>query len=112
MEQPFSMNEDGLRKSGQMHKVRLFKNDYQLVAENAGQSLEVLMNNYNEALDSEKRALSRMVDGSFYPNMELETESGHDEVAELMTRISHNPDLSRKLLESLLLGAHGAERSV
>lgn len=48
----------GLRKSGQMHKVRLTKNDYQLVAESAGQSPEVLMSNYNEALDSEKRALS------------------------------------------------------
>lgn len=101
----------GLRKSGQMHKVRLSKNDYQLVAENAGQSPEVLMSNYNEALDSEKRALSRMVEGSFYTNMEPETESGHDEVAKLMTRISQNPDLRRQLLESLL-GAHGAEQSL
>lgn len=41
----------GLRKSGQMHKVRLSQNNYQLVAENAGQSPEVLMNHYNEALD-------------------------------------------------------------
>ncbi len=62
----------GLRKSGQMHKVRLSKNDYQLVAESAGQSPEVLMSNYNEALDSEKRTLSRMVEGSFYPNLEPE----------------------------------------
>lgn len=45
----------GLRKSGQMHKVRLTKNNYQLVAENGGQSPEVLMSNYNEALDTEKR---------------------------------------------------------
>ena len=43
----------GLRKSGQMHKVRLSQNNYQLVAENAGQSPEVLMNHYNEALDYE-----------------------------------------------------------
>ena len=62
----------GLRKSGQMHKVRLSKNDYQLVAESAGQSPEVLMSNYNEALDSEKRTLSRLVEGSFYPNLEPE----------------------------------------
>lgn len=51
-----------------MHKVRLSQNNYQLVAENAGQSPEVLMNHYNEALDYEKRALSRLVENSFYPH--------------------------------------------
>lgn len=58
----------GLRKSGQMHKVRISKNNYQLVAESGGQSPEVLMSNYNEALDSEKRTLSLLVETNFYPN--------------------------------------------
>ena len=49
----------GLRKSGQKHKVRLTKNNYQLVAENSGQSPEVLMSNYNEALDSPARTKNR-----------------------------------------------------
>lgn len=100
----------GLRKSGQMHKVRLSKNDYQLVAENAGQSPEVLMSNYNEALDSEKRALSRLVEGSFYPMQEPESLNVSGEAAELMARLSQNPDLRRQLLENLLLGAQGAQR--
>lgn len=65
----------GLRKSGQMHKVRLSQNNYQLVAENAGQSPEVLMNHYNEALDYEKRALSRLVENSFYPHRETSGEA-------------------------------------
>ena len=65
----------GLRKSGQMHKVRLSQNNYQLVAENAGQSPEVLMNHYNEALDYEKRALSRLVENSFYPHQETSGEA-------------------------------------
>lgn len=56
----------GLRKSCQMHKVRLSNNNYQLVAEAAGQSPEVLMSNYNEAQDCEKRALSEKVEESFY----------------------------------------------
>lgn len=64
----------GFRKSGQMHKVRLTKNNYQLVAESAGQSPEVLMANYNEALDSEKRDLAKLIETSFYP--ELATENG------------------------------------
>lgn len=55
----------GLRKSCQMHKVRLSNNNYQLVAEAAGQSPEVLMSNYNEAQDCEKRALSEKVEESF-----------------------------------------------
>ena len=87
----------GLRKSGQMHKVRLSKNDYQLVAESAGQSPEVLMSNYNEALDSEKRALSRMVEGSFYPQQDSE-QAQTDEVSELVARLQQNPDLQRQLL--------------
>ena len=36
----------GLRKSGQMHKVRLTQNNYHLVAANSGQPPGVLMSNY------------------------------------------------------------------
>lgn len=102
----------GLRKSGQMHKVRLTKNDYQLVAESAGQSPEVLMSNYNEALDSEKRALSRMVEGSFYPDLAPESvEESPTDVSSLLNRIQENPELRRQIVERLLMGALGAERS-
>ena len=65
----------GLRKSGQMHKVRLTSNNYQLVAENSGQSPQVLMSNYNEALDSEKRTLSLLVETSFYPKSTADSTS-------------------------------------
>ena len=57
----------GLRKSGQIHKVRVSQNDYQLVAEAAGHTPKVLMSNYNEIHDSEKRMLSTLVEKSFYP---------------------------------------------
>jgi Integrase len=95
----------GLRKSGQMHKVRISQNNYQLVAESAGQSAEVLMNNYNEALDSEKRALSRMVESSFYSQSEIESSKDEDDLIAVLTKIQQNPDLSRQLLQRLLLGA-------
>lgn len=96
----------GLRKSGQMHKVRLSQNNYQLVAENAGQSPEVLMSHYNEALDYEKRALSRLVEGSFYPHQEPK-EDGQEgtDLTALMAQIRQNPDLRQKLLQNLLLSA-------
>jgi len=95
----------GLRKSGQMHKVRLSQNNYQLVAESSGQSPEVLMNNYNEALESEKRTLSLLVETSFYPqNPHAETQT--DENAEsIMQTIRSNPELSNQILRLLLSNA-------
>ncbi len=93
----------GLRKSGQMHKVRLSQNNFQLVAENAGQSPEVLMSNYNEALDSEKRALSRLVEGSFYPRQEHEEADA--DVAAILEKIQQDPELARQLMQNLLLSA-------
>ena len=88
------------------------KGGYQLVAENAGQSPEVLMSNYNEALDSEKRALSRMVEGSFYLDLEPESvEESSTDVSSLLDRIQQNPELRRQVVERLLMGALGAERS-
>ena len=101
----------GLRKSGQMHKVRLSKNDYQLVAESAGQSPEVLMSNYNEALDSEKRALSRMVESSFYPDQEPEVATENGALSDLLAKVQSDPELRRQLLQNLLLDAVGTERS-
>lgn len=100
----------GLRKSGQMHKVRLSQNNYQLVAENGGQSPEVLMSNYNEALESEKRALSRLVEDSFYSPSEINTPVMEDDLASLLEKIQQDPVLSRQLLQTLLVGAVHAEQ--
>lgn len=104
----------GLRKSGQMHKVRLTKNNYQLVAENGGQSPEVLMSNYNEALDSEKRTLSLLVETSFYSQTSGINESKpvpekRSEFEAILYEIGNNPELSRQLLQTLLLNAVGAQ---
>ena len=97
----------GLRKSGQMHKVRITKNNYQLVAESAGQSPEVLMSNYNEALDSEKRTLSLMVETSFYPQAQKPQVSS--EVATVLETIQNNPELTQQILQALLSGAVHAQ---
>ena len=100
----------GLRKSGQMHKVRLTKNNYQLVAENSGQSPEVLMSNYNEALDSEKRTLSLLVETSFYPqsvNNDISDNVSSD-VAATLQAIQSNPDLARQVMQLLFTNAANA----
>ena len=101
----------GLRKSGQMHKVRLTQNNYQLVAESAGQSPEVLMSNYNEALDSEKRALAKLVEGSFYPDAQKRTPDTSDEVSALLKRIEQDPSLGRQILQNLLFSHLQAQHS-
>lgn len=100
----------GLRKSGHMHKVRLSKNNYQLVAESSGQSPEVLMSNYNEALDSEKRTLSLLVETSFYPTSVPDEKKSPEplQASALMEQLQQNPELSHQLLLMLLGGALGA----
>lgn len=89
-----------------MHKVRLSNNNYQLVAEAAGQSPEVLMSNYNEARDCEKRALSEKVEESFYasgqPAIAVKKEF---EAQDLLAKVQEDPDLSQQLLRLLLSSA-------
>ena len=97
----------GLCKSGQMHKVRITQNNYQLVAESAVQSPEVLMSNCNEVLDSEKRTLSLMSETSFYPQEEKPQISG--EVATVMEMIQSSPELTQQVLQVLLSGAIHAQ---
>lgn len=93
----------GLRKSGQMHKVRLSQNNYQLVAENSGQSPEVLMSNYNEARETEKRALAAMVERSFYPSARHEEAAINPQAASIMEALNGNPELAGQILKKLLL---------
>lgn len=93
----------GLRKSGQMHKVRLSQNNYQLVAENSGQSPEVLMSNYNEARETEKRALAAMVERSFYPLARHEEAAINPQAASIMEALNGNPELAGQILKTLLL---------
>lgn len=105
----------GMRKSGQMHKVRLTQNNYQLVADNAGQSPEVLMHNYNEVLDTEKRALAKMVEASFYP-AQLNRGLADDDKAMLLQtlqqKLQQNPELLQQMLQNLLNGAvHAQQRA-
>lgn len=100
----------GLRKSGQMHKVRLTSNNYQLVAENSGQSPQVLMSNYNEALDSEKRTLSLLVETSFYPKSASDSASDpstQQDLDILLKKVKQDPVLYQQLLQLMLAGAAG-----
>ena len=105
----------GLRKSGQMHKVRLSQNNYQLVAENSGQSPEVLMSNYNEALESEKRALSVMVENSFYAQAEgAQTEPSvqNTDIGNILCILQQNPALYQAVLQTAVQNAMDASCSM
>ena len=65
------------------------------------------MSNYNEALDSEKRTLSLMVETSFYPQEEKPQMSG--EVATVLEMIQSSPALTQQVLQVLLSGAVHAQ---
>ena len=95
----------GLRKSGQMHKVRITQNNYQLVAESSGQSPEVLMSNYNEALDSEKRNLSQLVEADLYSGQAIAAAPTSISSAVLLNRVKSDPVFAQQLLQLLLRDA-------
>ena len=82
------------------------KNNYQLVAANAGQSPEVLMHHYNEALEVEKQQLASMVESSFYPTPAKSNEKVASlDATEILKLIQDNPDLSAKLMQLLKVSA-------
>lgn len=88
----------GLRKSGQMHKVRLSGFDYQLVAQNSGQSPEVLMTHYNEVLEYEKKNLAMKIEDDFYPKPETTADvEAEPKVEKLMEQVLGDPALLAKL---------------
>jgi hypothetical protein len=67
------------------------------------------MSNYNEALESEKRTLTMMVETSFYPSpaqpdASLSTTKPED-AQSLLAKIQQNPALSKQLLQLLLSNA-------
>ena len=86
-----------------MHKVRLTQNNYQLVAENRGQFPEVLMSNYNETLDSEKRMLSSLVKVDFYPQETESLQNFSPEIATVLQAFQNNPELSKIILHAAML---------
>lgn len=106
IEKPIELQ--GLRKSGQMHKVRLTGNNYQLVAENGGQSPQVLMSNYNEALEDEKRELSLLVEKNFYHldgSDAVPDPSAAQDPAAMLKKIKQNPVLYQQFLQLMSAAA-------
>ena len=107
----------GLRKSGQMHKIRLSQYNYQLVASLGGHSPEVLMNNYDEALETEKRALANTIESNFYtksmePKQVSIQPSSNDQASRMASQLAQDPQLLQQAMQILLAGAQGALGSI
>jgi integrase len=102
----------GLRKSGQMHKIRLGESNqrhHELVAKNAGHSIEVMRNHYDEVLDDDKRRLSLLVETNFYPQSENSiaknsTENNID-IDSTLKAMQENPEFAKQILQLLLSNA-------
>lgn len=105
----------GLRKSGQMHKVRLTNNNYLLVAETGGQTAPVLMDHYDEPLESEKRNLAHLVEEDFYhqgktdnmvPPSNENTDSAttipsSNKTDAVVQAMREDPEFSKKVLQAM-----------
>ena len=69
------------------------------------------MSNYNEVLDTEKRALAKMVESSFYPDAKQRS-AADTNADQLLTKLRQNPALAQQLLQSLLMSAIPAQNSL
>ncbi len=92
----------GLRKSGQMHKIRLSQFNYQLVASLGGHSPEVLMSNYDEALETEKRALANRIEANFYTKKfeappAAKQDASNEEAQKLAAALAQDPQLLQQV---------------
>ena len=67
------------------------------------------MSNYNEALESEKRTLSLLIESNFYPQETLGNPQLGAEMENVMDSLQKNPDLAKQLLQFLLLNATHAQ---
>ena len=75
----------------------------------AEDSAEVLMSNYNEVLDAEKRALSVLVENSFYPQETINPAKPQGEAEVILQMLDSNPALSKQILQTLLSGVVHAQ---
>jgi integrase len=106
----------GLRKSGQMHKIRLSQFNYQLVASLGGHSPAVLMKNYDEALETEKRSLASKIETNFYTLQDnaqssREVSIEDDKAQELARQMTQNPQLLQQAMQIFLASAQSAQGS-
>jgi Site-specific recombinase XerD len=101
----------GLRKSGQMHKLRLTNSNVQLVAENGGHTPAVMMGHYNDIYDFEKRALAELVEQSLYPlaagttERPITEETRLSEEEKIMQRIQADPAFAKRLMQQIAANA-------
>jgi len=92
-----------LRKSGQMHKMRISKFDYQTVASIGGHSPEVLMSNYDEALETEKKALTSLLETDLYPSSDSDkpaTVAQDEGLTRLLEVAKNNPEMLQLLIKA------------
>ena len=102
-----------------MHKIRLSQFNYQLVASLGGHSTEVLMNNYDEALETEKRALANMIESNFYTKQMQQPEippttgqtASNEDAQVLAARLAQNPELLQQAMQILLASAKSSQGS-
>jgi len=90
----------GLRKSGQTHKVHITGNDYQVVAEMGGQSTKVLFDNYLAVDDGELKNLRDLIEDDFYAQTDPERKQKLY-VQSILKKCDEDPTFLKLLLNGL-----------
>lgn len=87
----------GLRKSSSMYKLRVNGNNYQEVQKDTGHTTpKILMQHYNDVLESERVALANKVQNDFYQNADQDEPANdqNSEIQELIGLITQNPEMA------------------
>ena len=74
------------------------------------------MKNYDEALETEKRALANMIESNFYtkqskPQSDPQQDTSNEEAKLLAIELAQNPQLLQQAMQFLLSGAQAAQGS-
>lgn len=93
----------GLRKSGQTHKVHITNHNYGLVAEAGGQTTEVLLSNYLAVHDNELMNLRDIIEDDFY-GVSKKADEETLYVNEFLKKCQENPKLLAILINGLKAG--------
>lgn len=70
------------------------------------------MSNYNEARETEKRALAAMAESSFYPSARHEKVAINPQAASIMEALNGNSEEAGQILKNLLLQTAYAQPNV
>jgi len=97
----------GLRKSGEMYKIRLDAREYKTVAIMGGHSEAVLRKHYDKDTDADFIKIAKLIEEDFYPQIQMEevTKEKILDTEATLQAIKNNPEFAQQVMQLLISNA-------